>query len=260
MTTLPLRSLFTAASFLFCLFTNAQNNVGIGTTPNASAKLDVSSTTQGMLVPRMTTAQRDAISTPANALMVYNTTVNAFQFWNGTAWAAVGGSSASAYPNIEVRSAYSTQQSITGLFNTATFNTLTFPTTNGANATLTGGNTWDGTTFTVGTTGAGWYQITGQFVGVASGSNAVTTVGYQVVVDRNNAFGTTATVGTYPFCISTYNSSTSSSILKNVSTLSNVVYLAAADVLNLRAQSWSTSTAANTSTDGSSNIQITRLR
>lgn len=45
----------------------AQNNVGIGTnTPDASSVLELQSTTQGVLVPRMTTAQRTAIAAPAN--------------------------------------------------------------------------------------------------------------------------------------------------------------------------------------------------
>ncbi len=54
--------------------------------PAASAMLDVKSTTKGMLIPRMTTAQRDLISMPATGLMVYNTTTNSFNFYNGTAW------------------------------------------------------------------------------------------------------------------------------------------------------------------------------
>ncbi len=52
-------------------------NVGIGTaTPNNSAALDVSSTTQGMLIPRMTTTQRNLINAPADGLLIYNTTTN----------------------------------------------------------------------------------------------------------------------------------------------------------------------------------------
>ena len=52
----------------------AQQNTGIGTlTPNPSAKLDVVSTTQGVLVPRMNTVQMNAIAAPANGLMIYNT-------------------------------------------------------------------------------------------------------------------------------------------------------------------------------------------
>jgi len=69
---------------------NIHNNgagVGIGTVnPNTSAKLDVESTTQGFLPPRMTTLQRDAIVEPAAGLTIYNTTVNCLQWWNGTIW------------------------------------------------------------------------------------------------------------------------------------------------------------------------------
>jgi hypothetical protein len=61
--------------------------VGIGTVnPNTSAKLDVESTTQGFLPPRMTTTQRNAIASPAAGLTIYNTTVNCLQWWNGTIW------------------------------------------------------------------------------------------------------------------------------------------------------------------------------
>ncbi|SDY20560.1 hypothetical protein [Hymenobacter psychrophilus] len=49
-------------------------SVGIGVAvPNASAALDVTSTTKGMLVPRLTTAQRTAISSPAQGLLVFQT-------------------------------------------------------------------------------------------------------------------------------------------------------------------------------------------
>jgi len=69
--------------------TNA-GNIGIGTNaPNAAAQLDIASTTRGFLPPRMTTAERDAISTPPAGLMVYNTTTNKLNFYNGAAWEAV---------------------------------------------------------------------------------------------------------------------------------------------------------------------------
>ena len=61
--------------------------IGIGTTsPDGSALLDITSTTQGLLVPRMTTAQRLAIKTPAQGLMVYDTGLDEFFFHTGTAW------------------------------------------------------------------------------------------------------------------------------------------------------------------------------
>lgn len=69
-------------------------SVGIGAnTPNASAQLDISSTTKGLLIPRMTTAQRTAIVSPANGLMVYDTSLSGFYFYNGSAWTAVSNSS-----------------------------------------------------------------------------------------------------------------------------------------------------------------------
>ena len=85
--------------FVFiCCFTantNAQHNTSElpasiktdGTAPHASAMLDVQSTTKGMLVPRMTTAQRSAISSPATGLMVFDTNTGGFWFYDGTAWA-----------------------------------------------------------------------------------------------------------------------------------------------------------------------------
>ncbi len=59
-------------------------NVGIGTT-NPQGALDVSSTTGAFIVPRMTTAQRDAL-TAVNGMIIYNTTTNQFNFRENGAW------------------------------------------------------------------------------------------------------------------------------------------------------------------------------
>ena len=69
---------------------------GIGTTtPNASSLFEVKSTTKGILIPRMTKNQRDAIVTPATGLLVYQTnSTPGFYYWNGTAWTAVASSGA----------------------------------------------------------------------------------------------------------------------------------------------------------------------
>jgi hypothetical protein len=53
---------------------------------NASAVLDVKSTTKGFLPPRMTTTEKNAITTPAAGLMIYDTTLNRPCFYNGTSW------------------------------------------------------------------------------------------------------------------------------------------------------------------------------
>ncbi|MFV8352857.1 hypothetical protein [Flavobacterium sp. XS2P14] len=71
--------------FFLILTTNVFAQVGIGTvTPNASSVLDITSTTQGMLTPRMTTAQRTAIASPADGLMVYDTDLKAFHYYNSS--------------------------------------------------------------------------------------------------------------------------------------------------------------------------------
>jgi hypothetical protein len=64
--------------------------LAIGTTsPNASALLDITSTTKGFLPPRMTNAQMVAIATPAAGLVVYDTTNNKLNVYDGTNWVAV---------------------------------------------------------------------------------------------------------------------------------------------------------------------------
>jgi trimeric autotransporter adhesin len=61
--------------------------VGIGTTtPHASSQLDVTSTSKGLLIPRMTTAQRMGIASPATGLQVFDTDTKSVWFYNGTAW------------------------------------------------------------------------------------------------------------------------------------------------------------------------------
>ena len=63
-------------------------SVGVNT-PNASALLDLTSTTKGLLLPRMTTTEINAIASPAAGLTVYNTTLALICFYNGTAWQRV---------------------------------------------------------------------------------------------------------------------------------------------------------------------------
>jgi hypothetical protein len=73
---------------IFCQ--GSTQNVGINTeSPNARALLDLTSTTKGFLPPRMTTAQRDAITSVPAGLMIYNTSTNKLNFFNGSAWEAV---------------------------------------------------------------------------------------------------------------------------------------------------------------------------
>ena len=62
-------------------------NVGIGTaTPNASAQLDIQSTSKGLLVPRMTDVQMKAIASPAKGLLVFNSTDSSFYMRRDSGW------------------------------------------------------------------------------------------------------------------------------------------------------------------------------
>jgi hypothetical protein len=67
----------------------AEGRVGIGGIANPGAALDVQSTTGGVLLPRMTTTQRDAIASPQNGLVIYNTTANQVQARVAGAWVAL---------------------------------------------------------------------------------------------------------------------------------------------------------------------------
>lgn len=69
------------------------SQVGIGTTtPDASSALDIESTTSGLLIPRLTQAQRDAITTPATGLLVFQTNnTPGFYYYDGSAWQPFGG-------------------------------------------------------------------------------------------------------------------------------------------------------------------------
>jgi len=82
----------------------AQAQVGIGTTtPDASAALDITNTGKGMLIPRLTSAQRTGISSPATGLLVYQTDgTPGFYYNSGTSgspvWTFIQNSSSGTVP------------------------------------------------------------------------------------------------------------------------------------------------------------------
>ena len=85
-----------------------------GSSADASAMLDVKSTTKGVLITRMSQTQRNAISSPATGLMVYQTdNTPGFYYYNGSEWIPIGGDTD--------LSAYALKNNVLGLDNTTSF-------------------------------------------------------------------------------------------------------------------------------------------
>lgn len=83
------KSILLAAGFLLVAVTGF-TQVGVGTTtPHGSAVLDLKSTSKGLLIPRMSTAERKAIVTPAEGLLVFDLDKSTIYFFNGGKWEAM---------------------------------------------------------------------------------------------------------------------------------------------------------------------------
>ena len=88
-----MKTKYTLFFCLFCFqftfhFLQAQN-VGINTdssVPDASAMLDIKSSNKGLLIPRMTTVQRNAVAAPATGLLVFDTNTNSFWYYSSGKW------------------------------------------------------------------------------------------------------------------------------------------------------------------------------
>ena len=107
------KKLIIAALLMLSMGSFAQ--VGINTTmPNASAMLDVVSTNKGLLPPRMTTDQRNAIASPAAGLVIFNTTTNCINFYTSSGWNESCGSLACGNTITHNGLTYNSVQSTTG--------------------------------------------------------------------------------------------------------------------------------------------------
>jgi len=136
-----------------------------GNAAHGSAILDVTSTDHGLLIPRMTTAQRDAIATacsctPAAGLIIYNTDCQAINYYNGAAWIALGNTGSVSTPGA-ITGNQTPCQNATG---------ITYSITSVTGAT---GYNWTVPTGASVATGQGTTSITVNF-GTADGSVCVT--------------------------------------------------------------------------------------
>ena len=86
------KSLFIISIVLMINAYNYAQNLGIsadGSMPDNSAILDIKSTTGGLLIPRMTTTERNAISNPAQSLIIYNLTTKCVEIYESNQWQTI---------------------------------------------------------------------------------------------------------------------------------------------------------------------------
>jgi hypothetical protein len=171
----PMKQFFTLlAAVLLTAITSAQ--VGIGTTtPDASSALDITSTTKGLLMPRMTNVQRQAISNPAAGLMVFVTDFDggSFMFYDGTKWGTLSFTKTIPdAPTIGTATLGNAQATVS----------FTAPSSNGGSAitSYTAISSPGGITGTISQSGSGSITVTGLTNGTA----------YTFTVTATNAIGT----------------------------------------------------------------------
>jgi len=152
--------------------------VGIGTSsPDASAALDITSTTKGLLIPRMTNAQRLAIASPVAGLQVFVTDFDggSFMFYDGTKWGTL--SFTKTIPDAPTISGVAPG-------NTEAIISFTAPSSNGGSAitSYTATSNPGAITGTVSQEGSGDITVTGLTNGT----------GYTFTVNATNTIGTSA--------------------------------------------------------------------
>ncbi len=286
----------TIALALFATAAATAQSVGINTTPTATAALDVSSTTKGMLVPRMTTTQRNNIATansvsvPATGLMVYDITLNGFYFYDGTAWTAVGGGTTlpsqtgnagkvltTDGTNLSwgtgVGASYEVYATITTAQTTSVGSSLTLPDaiyfgSNTSPAVLTGGNTFSNVSISGTGTGGPSTQTTSKFTATTAG---LYFVDIQMTAEPTASPSAIAGIPMLDYN-GTGNSSSSyygtfysgSAVLQNPrksrGALQRLIYMSAGDYFYVRLASSSTVIGADPGADASNYIKIVKLR
>lgn len=90
-----------SVGLIILLNQNLYSQVGINSdssVPAGSSMLDIKSTTAGLLIPRMTETQRNAVGSPATGLMIYQIDgPSGFYYYNGIAWTAVSGAGSTGH-------------------------------------------------------------------------------------------------------------------------------------------------------------------
>jgi len=158
-----LRIILISAIISFTIMANAQN-VAVNTTgtpADASAMLDVSSTSKGFLAPRMSTVQRTGIPSPANGLMVFDTDTKSYWFFS-TTWKEITNGGGGNF-SLPYNGSFSDPSKLFSITNTNT--------TAGANA-IYGKTSNEGSGLTIGSQTAGVWGDNSSGYGVVGSSNS----------------------------------------------------------------------------------------
>ncbi len=156
----------------------AQGGVGINddsTAPDNSAMLDVKSTDKGLLTPRMTETQRNAIASPATGLLIYQTdTTPGFYYYDGTAWSPLAPSGGGGDWETNGNDTYNTNTGNVGIGTT---------TPNGAQLNVHGSGAVASTQNFV---FRGYvYDSAGSFTGASDGSSGISTLNIPIDIANN---------------------------------------------------------------------------
>jgi hypothetical protein len=132
-----------------------------GTIAHSSAILDITSTSKGLLTPRMTQAQRDLINNPAMGLMIFQTdNTPGYYFYNGSAWTQMATGSISNLWSVNGTNIYNNNIDFVGIGTNSPISKLTVRTANGYGFIHTDGNIEVGTYI-----GDGGTNVTGGWLG-----------------------------------------------------------------------------------------------
>ncbi|MCP4883742.1 MAG: hypothetical protein GY908_08115 [Flavobacteriales bacterium] len=192
-----MNKIITVLVFSIAFSLSAAGQVGIGTSmPDASAALDVTATDKGLLMPRMTTAQRTAIANPASSLMVFDTDTKSYWSYIDGAWIEDKPGEGKFIDGAAADIAYFGGRVGIGISSFATIHKLyveNLTTADGGNASAIMRGVFDGTgtaSTTYGTVGVARNNSTGTIV-YAIGSQGV-------IQNPNNGASITTAVGSYP--------------------------------------------------------------
>lgn len=123
------------------LYQAGNMNIGAGDSlGHSAALLDMSSTTQGVLIPRMTTAQQNAIGSAVAGLLIFNSDSVAFMFYNGSSWTKLGSGSGGAGGTYVTNIIYPDSLHEVFVFNTGRTDTIAYNTFTGGGLADPGGN------------------------------------------------------------------------------------------------------------------------